>query len=62
MSTAISSLADIISLQIQYMIKKLFSLCLLVSLAIVSYGQETSYPFRVRTVTCCIILKSLVDT
>jgi uncharacterized protein (UPF0210 family) len=44
------------------MTKKLFALCLLYSLTTVSYSQETTHQFRVRTVTAGITLNSLDDT
>jgi uncharacterized protein (UPF0210 family) len=44
------------------MTKKLFALYLLFSLTTVLYSQETTYQFRVRTVTAGITLNSLDDT
>src|SRR4051812_21011702 len=44
------------------MTKKLFVLCLLFSLMTVLYSQETTYQFRVRTVTAGITMNSITDT
>ncbi|HMJ47316.1 MAG TPA: DUF711 family protein [Ferruginibacter sp.] len=44
------------------MTKKLFALCLLVSLTTVLYCQKTTHQFRVRTVTAGITMDSLADT
>jgi len=56
-------LADIVrQLQIQIMTKNIFALCLLFALATVTYSQETTRQFRVRTVTAGITLNGLEDT
>ena len=44
------------------MTKKLFALYLLFPLTTILYSQETTHPFRVRTVTAGITLNSLDDT
>jgi len=44
------------------MTKKIFALCLLFCFTTGLYSQNTSHPFRVRTVTAGITMKDLADT